>query len=93
MFVYAFFGLITWDFGIVLQIFPLPLLFIGNAISGLGGTKELSLPMFTALRRFSILLTMLAELYVLGIRPSVAVQFSVYTMVGGALLAAWYTII
>jgi len=48
----------------------------------------LSLPMFTALRRFSILLTMLAELYILGIRPSVPVQLSVYTMVGGATLAA-----
>jgi solute carrier family 35 protein len=70
------------------KIFPLPILFLGNAISGLGGTKELSLPMFTALRRFSILLTMLGEFYVLGTRPSVPVQISVYTMIGGATLAA-----
>lgn len=70
------------------KIWPLPLIFIGNMLFGLGGTKELSLPMFTALRRFSILMTMIAELYILGIRPSFSVQFSVYTMIIGALIAA-----
>lgn len=57
-------------------------------VFGLGGTKALSLPMFTALRRFSILMTMILEFYVLKIRPSSAVQLSVYSMVGGALIAA-----
>ncbi|XP_044269995.1 UDP-sugar transporter UST74c-like [Tribolium madens] len=70
------------------KIFPLPLIYIGNMIFGLGGTKQLSLPMFTALRRFSILLTMILELYILGIRPSFSVQFSVYTMILGAVVAA-----
>lgn len=71
-----------------IKIFPLPLIFLGNMMFGLGGTKELSLPMFAALRRFSILMTMLLELKILGIRPSVAVQVSVYAMIAGALLAA-----
>lgn len=70
------------------KIFPLPLIYLGNMVFGLGGTQALSLPMFAALRRFSILMTMLLELYVLGVRPSSAVQFSVYAMIGGALLAA-----
>lgn len=70
------------------KIWPLPIIFIGNMLFGLGGTKELSLPMFTALRRFSILMTMIAELYILGIKPSFSVQFSVYTMIVGALIAA-----
>lgn len=70
------------------KIFPLPLIYIGNMFFGLGGTKELSLPMFTALRRFSILMTMLLELYVLGIKPSFTVQFSVYMMILGAIVAA-----
>ncbi|XP_076271736.1 UDP-sugar transporter UST74c fringe connection [Rhynchophorus ferrugineus] len=70
------------------KIFPLPLIYIGNMIFGLGGTKELSLPMFTALRRFSILMTMILELYILGVRPSYSVQFSVYMMVTGAVIAA-----
>lgn len=70
------------------KIFPLPLIYIGNMLFGLGGTKELSLPMFTALRRFSILLTMILEFYILSIKPTFSVQFSVYTMVLGAIVAA-----
>lgn len=70
------------------KIFPLPLIYLGNMMFGLGGTQALSLPMFAALRRFSILMTMLLELRILGIRPSTPVQVSVYSMVGGAMLAA-----
>ncbi|XP_054084835.1 UDP-sugar transporter UST74c-like [Zeugodacus cucurbitae] len=71
-----------------MKIFPLPAIYLGNMMFGLGGTKELSLPMFAALRRFSILMTMLLELKILGVRPSFAVQVSVYAMIAGALLAA-----
>lgn len=78
----------SFDTSIIFKIWPLPLIFIGNMIFGLGGTKELSLPMFTALRRFSILMTMIAEYYILKIKPKFAVQFSVYLMIFGALIAA-----
>lgn len=77
-----------FDFSVVQRIWPLPLIYLGNMVTGLGGTKELSLPMFTALRRFSILMTMLGERFVLGIRASWAVQCSVMAMVAGALIAA-----
>jgi len=73
---------------LIKKIFPLPLIYLGNMIFGLGGTQALSLPMFAALRRFSILMTMFLEFYVLKVRPTSAVQASVYLMVGGALLAA-----
>lgn len=76
------------DRGIARRIWPLPLIYMGNMATGLGGTKELSLPMFTALRRFSILMTMILERFVLGIHASWPVQCSVLAMVGGALLAA-----
>lgn len=76
------------DSGVARRIWPLPIIYLGNMATGLGGTKELSLPMFTALRRFSILMTMILERLVLGIRASWPVQSSVLAMVGGALLAA-----
>ncbi|KZC04734.1 UDP-sugar transporter UST74c, partial [Dufourea novaeangliae] len=75
----------TGTFG---KIWPLPVIYIGNMIFGLGGTKQLSLPMFTALRRFSILMTMIAEYYILGAKARVSVQLSVYTMILGAVVAA-----
>lgn len=70
------------------KIWPLPLIHVGNMVFGLGGTKELSLPMFTALRRFSILMTMIAELYILNVKPKLSVQLAVYLMIVGALIAA-----
>lgn len=68
--------------------FPMPLIYLGNMEFGLGGTKELSLPMFTMLRRFSILITMLGEYYLLNIKPKFAVKVSVSMMVCGAIIAA-----
>lgn len=61
----------SFDTTIISKIFPLPLIYIGNMVFGLGGTKQLSLPMFTALRRFSILMTMAAEYYILGVSAKV----------------------
>ena len=55
---------------------------------GLGGTKNLSLPMLVVLRRFTILITMVGEYYILANTPSLLVQLSVYLMISGALVAA-----
>lgn len=72
------------------QIIPISLMFLANIICGLGSTKSLNLPMFTALRRFSILFTMIAEWCYLGSRPSTQILWSVALMVGGAFIAALY---
>jgi solute carrier family 35 protein len=55
---------------------------------GLGGTQELSLPMLTVLRRFSILMTMIGEFYLLKVYADMKVQLSVYMMIFGAVVAA-----
>merc|ERR1719412_661664 len=73
---------------VVKKIWPLPLFYVGNMIFGLGGTQALSLPMMTVLRRFSVLMTMVAEYFILSIRPRFEIQLSVFTMIFGAMVAA-----
>eukprot|EP01012_Entosiphon_sulcatum_P013301 TRINITY_DN18566_c0_g1_i1.p1 TRINITY_DN18566_c0_g1~~TRINITY_DN18566_c0_g1_i1.p1 ORF type:complete len:378 (+),score=71.52 TRINITY_DN18566_c0_g1_i1:115-1248(+) len=74
--------------GYAREVQPLPWLFMGNTLSGLRGTKSLSLPMFTVLRRFSIPCTMLLERYVFAKVAATQVQVSVFMMVLGAVIAA-----
>lgn len=70
------------------ETIPIAAMFLGNVICGLGSTRNLNLPMFTALRRFSILMTMIVEYYISNNRPSKSVVISVLMMVGGSIVAA-----
>jgi solute carrier family 35 protein len=79
---------INWH--IFREIFPVSMMFLGNVLCGLGSTKSLNIPMFTALRRFSILMTMCGEWYLLGTKPSSSVVSSIMLMVFGAVVAALY---
>ncbi|CAI6351327.1 unnamed protein product [Macrosiphum euphorbiae] len=70
------------------DVFPMPLIHLGNAVLGLAGTKELSLPTFTVLRRLAIPMTMSGEYYFLGVVADPIVKLSVAMMVTGAAIVA-----
>lgn len=57
-------------------------------LTGLKSTASLSLPMFTVLRRFSILLTMIMEWFILKNEPKRMVVSAVFIMIFGAIVAA-----
>ncbi|XP_075405919.1 nucleotide sugar transporter SLC35D2 [Tenrec ecaudatus] len=77
-----------FDKKIPVKLFPLPLLYVGNHISGLSSTSKLSLPMFTVLRKFTIPLTLLLETVILRKRYSLSIIVSVFAIILGALVAA-----
>ncbi|XP_073201051.1 nucleotide sugar transporter SLC35D2 isoform X1 [Lepidochelys kempii] len=77
-----------FDKSIPMKLFPLPLLYVGNHISGLTSTSKLSLPMFTVLRKFTIPLTLLLEIIILGKRYSMGIIVSVFAIILGAFIAA-----
>lgn len=63
-------------------------LYLGNVMSGLGGTKHLPLPMFIALRRFSIAMTAIGEFYLLRVKQTFSIIMTIVAMIGGSLIAA-----
>eukprot|EP00808_Paulinella_micropora_P024098 g20685.t1 len=67
---------------------PLPIVFVLNVFFGLAGSKGLSIPMFTVLRRFTMLMTLIGECVLLGDRQGWGIVICVLMMLGGALLAA-----
>lgn len=77
-----------FSWAVVLKVFPLPILFLLNSTTGLGGTKFVSLPMLTVLRRFNIFLTMVLEYFVLGVTSSPQIKLSVMMLIGGAIIAS-----
>ncbi|XP_066473841.1 nucleotide sugar transporter SLC35D2 [Tiliqua scincoides] len=77
-----------FDKGIPKKLFPLPLIYVGNHISGLSSTSKLSLPMFTVLRKFTIPLTLLLEVIILGKHYSMSVIASMFAIILGAFIAA-----
>jgi solute carrier family 35 protein len=78
----------SWE--VVRVMAPLIFVSLANVLSGLSGTKKINLPMFTVLRRFSILLTLLLERFMLNVHASERVQLSVFLMIFGAFIAAIY---
>lgn len=78
----------NFSFKTAQNLLPFAMIYFGNLVFGLGGTKSLNLPMFTVLRRFSVLMTMFGEMFILKAEKSTSIRISIYVMVIGAIIAA-----
>lgn len=70
------------------EVFPLPLLYLFNTLAGLAGTKVLSIPMFTVLRRLTMLFTLILEYFLLSYTFSREILLSLFIIMFGSFLAA-----
>ena len=69
---------------------PLSFVFIGYVVISLVSLGRVNVPMFTALRRLTILFVMAEEWFLLDISPSRMVSYTVGVQFVGAALAGWY---
>jgi hypothetical protein len=71
------------------KVAPLSFVFISYVVVSLVSLGKVNVPMFTALRRLTILFVMVEEYYLLGISPSSGVVATVGVMTLGCAIAAW----
>lgn len=72
----------------LMAVQPLPLIQVFNVGCGLIGTKAVSIPMFTVLRRVAIPLTLLSEIFILKSVISKKVKAAVCLLMLGSIVAA-----
>lgn len=77
----------SFSFRLIRQLFPIPIFYLVNLLTGLGATKYISVPMFVALRRFTIPLTIVLQYYVLKTKTSSKAMFAIFLLVLGSLIA------
>ena len=73
----------------VLQVAPLSFVFIAYVVISLMSLERVNVPMFTALRRLTIVFVMVEEYFLLSRSPSRLITYSVLVMCLGAAIAAW----
>jgi drug/metabolite transporter (DMT)-like permease len=71
------------------KVAPLSFVFIAYVIVSLVSLGRVNVPMFTALRRLTIVFVMVEEFFFLGVTPSRKVVLTVLLMIVGAAIAAW----
>ncbi|CAK0772874.1 hypothetical protein CVIRNUC_004008 [Coccomyxa viridis] len=76
------------EWGIARGILPLALVNVLNVVCGLMGTAGLNVPMFIALRRFTLLCTIVLERFMMGKKHDRSTIGAVGIMIGGAVIAA-----
>jgi len=75
------------SFKLIRQLFPIPIFYLINLLTGLGATKYISVPMFVALRRFTIPLTIVLQYYILQTKTSRRAMFAIFILFLGSLIA------
>lgn len=78
---------LSWDQ--LKRIFPLPIFYFFNLVLGLGGTQKTNLPMFTVLRRFTLIFVSVGQICMFNKYETAQVNFSLILMIVGAFVAAY----
>jgi len=71
------------------KMVPLSVCFVSNILLGLWGTKLISIPMFTTLRRLTAFFIIIGSYFKTGDCPSAFVALAVSLLISGAVVAAY----
>ncbi|KAF5220830.1 hypothetical protein ECC02_006125 [Trypanosoma cruzi] len=77
---------------VLVELFPLPMVFMFNTLTGLGATQSLNMPLFVLLRRLSIFLTLLGEVIFLGYNHGWETRIAVILMIIGAFIVTSFEV-
>lgn len=79
----------SFNFATARKVAPLSIVFISYVVVSLISLGRVNVPMFTALRRLTVVFVMIEEYFLLGIVPSMPIIGTVGVMLVGAGIAAW----
>jgi len=74
---------------IFIKMIPLSICFVGNILLGLLGTRLISVPMFTTLRRLTAMFILILTFFRTRVLPSSGVTLSVSLLIAGAIVAGY----
>lgn len=78
-----------FNWNTAMKVAPLSFVFIAYVVISLFALERVNVPMFTALRRLTVVFVMIEEYFLLQVTPSRRVVDSVVVMMIGAAIAAW----
>lgn len=79
----------SFDRQLAFKALPLSICFVANIVVSMCALRMVNIPMFTTLRRLTVLCVIFNEALMLHKRPTMLISLSVFIMILGSLIGGW----